>query len=91
MNTSNAPQVTKAIKGKKTIYTANGVTLRTSTRDYKFALFGLCHHKYNPTTCKVEEVPAEWRIIGFGNNATNLLNSWKNIFHADAYEIVTIQ
>lgn len=92
MKTIAIPQVTKTQKGKKTVYTSNGNILRTSTRDYKYALFGLLHSRYNSETRQWEDVPeGYWRIVGFGNNAYNLISSWKTIFHCERFEVVTIQ
>lgn len=39
MNITAIPQVYKTKKGQKNIYITNGTALRTSTRDYKYALF----------------------------------------------------
>lgn len=85
------PTVTKTPKGNKVVYAADGgVILRTSTRDYKYVLFGLCNTYFNTETKKTEEGPDEWRFVGMGNNAQNLVNSWKSIWHCSKFEVVTI-
>ena len=84
--------VTKAQKGGKTIYNWEGKILRTSKRDYKYVLFGLCMSKYMPEKREYVDIPdGEWRCIGFGNDAKRLVSSWKGIFRAAKYEVVTIQ
>jgi hypothetical protein len=86
------PEVTKTKKGDKTIYAADGKVIRTSKRDYKFALFGLCKTQYNSETRQWKELEeGEWRFVGLGNNAQNLLNSWKNIFRCQRFHIETIK
>jgi hypothetical protein len=92
MKTTAIPQVIKTQKGKKTVYISNGTILRTSTRDYKYALFGLIHSCFNHETRQWDEIPeGEWRLVGFGNNAQNLVNSWKSIFRCERFEVVTVQ
>lgn len=85
------PQVTRIQKGSKTVYMANGKVLRNSTKEYKYALFGLLDVEWNPETRKQEASPLHWNLVGFGNNPTNLVNSWKNIFHCIEFGIATIE
>ena len=86
------PKVTKTQKGGKTVYASAGNVLRTSKRDYKYALFGLCFTKWNEETRSVDELAeGEWRFVGLGNDAKRLLDSWKNIWHCSRFTVVTIQ
>jgi hypothetical protein len=67
------PQVFKTQRNGKTIYTFNGQVARNSKRDYKYALVG------QPRKALGATGDGDWQVIGFGNNAQNLVNSWKSI------------
>lgn len=85
-------KVTKVQKGAKVVYMHGDDVLRTSKRDYKYALFGLCFTKWNEATMKTEELAeGEWRFVGLGNDAKRLLDSWKSIWKCSKFRVVTVQ
>lgn len=91
--TTNNITVTKTLKGNKVIYTWGDKILRTSKRDYNFALFGLCSNVYNKVTKEwsKRDEDLEWRFICMGNNPQNVLNTGKSYFKAFEYSIITIK
>lgn len=92
MRTDNIT-VTKTFKGNKIVYLWDNTILRTSKRDYNFALFGLCSKVIDKETGEWsrKEEDLEWRFICMGNNAQNILNTGKSYFKAYRYSVVTIQ
>jgi hypothetical protein len=79
-------QVFKTEKNGKTIYTFKGETVRTSKRDYKYALLFLA--KESMGACKDA---TDWRVIGFGNNAQTVRSSWQSMFNHGLLQVVTIE
>lgn len=74
----------KQINGK-TIYSYDGKIVRTSKRDYKYALL------FQAKRCMGATNDDEgWRVIGFGNDAKNLRNSWQSIFQHGILMVVAI-
>lgn len=79
-------QVFKAIQNNgKTIYSHNGKIVRTSKRDYKYALLFLAK------ACMGAVSDAEdWKVVGFGNNPKTLRSSWQSIFNYGILQVVAI-
>lgn len=70
-------QVTKQQqRNGKIVYSYEGKTIRTSKRDYKYAL--LFKAKKNMGAVRDSE---QWRVVGLGNNPATLRNSWQRIYH----------
>jgi hypothetical protein len=78
-------EVFKTQRNGKTIYTFNGQVERTSKRDYKYALLG------QPRKALGATGDGDWAVIGFGNNAQNVINSWKSIKSHCELKVVEIQ
>ena len=79
-------QVFKALQNNgKTIYSHNGNIVRTSKRDYKYALLFLAKECMGATGDA-----EEWRVIGFGNNPHTLRTSWQNMYRHGILQVVAI-
>jgi hypothetical protein len=78
-------QVFKAEKNGKTIYSHDGKIIRTSKRDYKYALL------FQAKKCMGATKDAEgWRVVGFGNNPKSLRSSWQSIYGHGILMVVAI-
>lgn len=73
------------IKGKH-VYTYNGKVYRTSKREYRYALLAWAKVELGSSGNSTA-----WFPIGLGNNATNLTNSWKNLYRHCELKVVEIQ
>jgi hypothetical protein len=79
-------QVFKALQNNgKTIYSHNGKIVRTSKRDYKYALL------FFAKECMGASRDSEdWRVVGLGNNPQTLRSSWSSIYRYGILQIVAI-
>lgn len=68
-----------------TIYSHKGNIVRTSKRDYKYALLFLA--KECMGACEDAE---DWRVIGFGNNPKTLRSSWQSLYNHGILQVVAI-
>lgn len=69
----------------KTIYSHKGNIVRTSKRDYKYALLFLAKKCMGATGDD-----EDWRVIGLGNNPQTLRSSWQSIYHYGILQVVAI-
>ena len=69
----------------KTIYSHKGNIVRTSKRDYKYALLFLAKKCMGATGDD-----EDWRVIGLGNNPQMLRSSWQSIYHYGILQVVAI-
>lgn len=69
----------------KTIYSHNGKIVRTSKRDYKYALLFMAKQCMGATGDD-----EDWRVIGFGNNPQSLRSSWQSIYQHGILMVVAI-
>ena len=90
--TNPVPVVTMTKTADRYVYTSQGNVLRTSKRIYKHALFGLSRQIYDPATKSYTDVPkGVWACVGFGNNPSTLVNSWKNIVHYEKLVVADVK
>lgn len=79
-------QVFKAVQlNGKTIYSHNNKIVRTSKRDYKYALLFLAKECMGATSDA-----EDWRVIGLGNNPQTLRSSWQSMYHHGILQVVAI-
>lgn len=79
-------QVFKATQNNgMTIYSHNGNIVRTSKRDYKYALLFMAKACMGATGDD-----EDWRVIGFGNNPNTLTSSWKSMYRHGILQVVAI-
>ena len=79
-------QVFKAVQlNGKTIYSHKGNIVRTSKRDYKFALLFMAKKCMGAT-----DDSEDWRVIGLGNNPQTLRSSWQSMYHHGILQVVAI-
>lgn len=69
----------------KIIYSHGNKIVRTSKRDYKYALLFLAKECMGATGDD-----EDWRVIGFGNNPHTLRNSWQSMYHHGILQVVAI-
>ena len=78
-------QVYKVEKNGKTIYSHDGEIVRTSKRDYKYALLFMAKQCMGATADS-----DDWQVIGFGNNPKSLRSSWQSIYRHGILMVVAI-
>jgi hypothetical protein len=79
-------QVFKAIQlNGKTIYSHKDKIVRTSKRDYKYALLFLAKECMGAT-----RDAEDWRVIGLGNNPQTLRSSWQSMYGHGILQVVAI-
>jgi len=77
-------QVIKSENNGKFIYSFNGKVFRNSKRDYRFGLM------FKSVKSMGGSVDGDFYLVALGNNANNLVSSWKHIYHYGELKVVEI-
>lgn len=69
----------------KIIYSHGNKIVRTSKRDYKYALLFLAKECMGATSDD-----EDWRVIGLGNNPQTLRSSWQSMYRHGILQVVAV-